>query len=77
MKNLNKIRECISEVLEVPIDLVLLESSNHNFIEWDSFGQVAIATHIENQFGIVFTVEEIFQLSSVKEIYSLVNEKLE
>jgi len=77
MKNLNKIRECISEVLEVPLDLVLLESSNHDFIEWDSFGQVAIATHIENQFGIAFTVEEIFQLSSVKEINSLVNKKLE
>jgi acyl carrier protein len=77
MKSLDKIRECISEVLEVPIDLVLLESSNHDFIEWDSFGQVAIATHIENQFGIEFTVEEIFRLSSVKDICFLVGEKLE
>jgi acyl carrier protein len=77
MKNLDKIRECISEVLEVPIDLVLLESSNHNFIEWDSFGQVAIATHIENQFSVAFTVEEIFHLSSVKDICFLVNKKLE
>lgn len=68
-----KVIALLERVFEgVKIDV---NSSTENVPEWDSMHQLSIAFEIESEFGIELEPDEIAEMKSVKEIYSVLERK--
>ncbi len=65
MKNLNKI---IAKVLDVHEDDITDEMSPDNVETWDSFNSLMLISELENEFNIVFSMEETVSIKCVKDI---------
>lgn len=52
-----------------------VNSSTENVPEWDSMHQLSIAFEIESEFGVELEPDEIAEMKSVKEIYSVLERK--
>ena len=67
----SQVKEIIARVLNVPIDKVTDDLSSGDIPEWDSVGNLAIISTIEQELGLEFPLEDLFDLTSVQ---SLVDE---
>lgn len=65
----------MSDVLQIPLEQVLPETSPDNVETWDSIQHLTLVLALEQEFGIQFSPEEIEQLLSVDLIAAFVEEK--
>lgn len=61
-----KVKRIIADTLHVPLETVTLDLSIGDIKEWDSMGNIAIIAALEEQLGIEFPIDELFELTSVK-----------
>jgi acyl carrier protein len=57
---------CVANALNLDIKNLRLDSSNKDFDNWDSFGQIAIISGLEQEFSIQFTLEDIYISTTVE-----------
>ena len=62
------IKEIIARVLNVALDLITDDLSSGDIPEWDSVGNLAIISTLEQELEIEFPLEDLFDLTSVKSI---------
>ena len=67
------IRKIIADVLNVDIAVVTDELAVGSIPEWDSVGNLAIISTIEQELGVEFPLEDLFDLTSVQTIIDAVN----
>lgn len=68
-----QIKRIIADVLNVDAAIVTEDLATGSIPEWDSVGNLAIISTIEQELGIEFPLEELFDLNSVKTIIDAVN----
>ena len=68
-----QIRKIIADVLNVDAAVVTDDLAVGSIPEWDSVGNLAIISTIEQELGIEFPLEELFDLTSVEAIIDAVN----
>ena len=68
-----QIRKIIAEVLNVDTAIVTDDLAVGSIPEWDSVGNLAIISTIEQELGVEFPLEELFDLTSVEAIIDAVN----
>lgn len=68
-----QIRKIIADVLNVDAALVTDDLAVGSIPEWDSVGNLAIISTIEQALGVEFPLEELFDLTSVEAIIDAVN----
>lgn len=68
-----QIRKIIADVLNVDTVLVTDDLAVGSIPEWDSVGNLAIISTIEQELGVEFPLEELFDLTSVEAIIDAVN----
>ena len=68
-----QIRKIIADVLNVDAALVTDDLAVGSIPEWDSVGNLAINSTIEQALGVEFPLEELFDLTSVEAIIDAVN----
>lgn len=71
------IKKIISNVFDVDFELVNLESAQDNLENWDSLRHLDFVVAVEEEFDIVFPIEEIGNLTSFKLVSIIVKEQLE
>jgi acyl carrier protein len=71
------IKKIISDVFDVDFELVNLESAQDNLENWDSLRHLDFVVAIEEEFDIVFPIEEIGNLTSFRLVSIIVKEQLE
>ncbi len=64
----SRVKEIISRVLNVPLERVSNELSSGDIPEWDSVGNLAIISTIEQEMEVEFPLEDLFDLTSVQTI---------
>lgn len=64
----------IASTLNVSEYIITSDLSIGDIEEWDSMGNVAIIAAIEEQLGIDFPIDELFELTSVENIINKVEE---
>ena len=63
-----KVKEIIARVLNVPIAAIRDDLSSGDIPEWDSVGNLAILSTLEQELDIEFPLEVLFDLTSVRSI---------
>lgn len=63
-----KVKEIIARVLDVPIAALRDDLSSGDIPEWDSVGNLAILSTLEQELDIEFPLEVLFDLTSVRSI---------
>ena len=62
------VKEIIARVLNVSPDKVTNDLSSGDIPEWDSVGNLAIISTIEQEMNVEFPLEDLFDLTSVQTI---------
>lgn len=62
------IKEIIARVLNVALDRITDDLSSGDIPEWDSVGNLAIISTLEQELELEFPLEDLFDLTSVKSI---------
>ena len=68
MSTSNKVQEVIAETLHIPLESVSDDLGIGSIPEWDSMGNMAVIAALEEQLGIEFPIEDLFDLNSVSAI---------
>ena len=69
----SQVKEIIARVLNIPLDTVTDDLSSGDIPEWDSVGNLAIISTIEQELDLEFPLEDLFDLTSVLSIVNEVN----
>jgi len=69
-----QVKQIIARVLNVDPEVITDNLSSGDIPEWDSVGNLAIISTIENELGVEFPLEDLFDLTSVKSIVDEVNQ---
>ena len=63
-----KLYNIISKVFSVPVSEINDESSPETIESWDSFNGLILVDELENSFNVKFSISEIIDVKSVKDI---------
>ena len=77
MKEFNKLKQLVSDILEVDIDDINENSSPDNIEKWDSLSHIKLVMAIEVEFNVKLTPDDMMDMLSVKLIKMILAEKLE
>lgn len=69
-----QVKEIIARVLNVDPGVITDNLSSGDIPEWDSVGNLAIISTIEQELNIEFPLEDLFDLTSVQSIVDEVNQ---
>ena len=69
----SQVKEIIARVLNIPLDKVTDDLSSGDIPEWDSVGNLAIISTIEQELELEFPLEDLFDMTSVLSIVEEVN----
>lgn len=64
----SQVKEIIARVLNVPLERITDELSSGDIPEWDSVGNLAIISTIEQELELEFPLEDLFDLTSVRSL---------
>lgn len=70
----SQVKDIIARVLNVDTSVITDGLSSGDIPEWDSVGNLAIISTIEQEMGIEFPLEDLFDLTSVQSIINKVNQ---
>lgn len=70
-----KLFRIISNILNVPIELIHEESSPDNTENWDSLKHLNLILAIEQEFNVVLTDDEIMRMINVESILEVLENK--
>lgn len=70
------LKEIVARVLDIPAGQIGDELSNQDSDEWDSFNHLMLVSEIEKELKITFTINEVGQIRTYKDLRLLVEEKL-
>ena len=77
MREFNKLKQVVSDILEVDIDDINENSSPDNIEKWDSLSHIKLVMAIEVEFNVKLTPDDMMDMLSVKLIKMILTEKLE
>lgn len=70
----NKVKAIIARVLNVDPEVITDRLCSGDIPEWDSVGNLAIISTLEQELEIEFPLEDLFDLTSVQSIVDEVNQ---
>lgn len=72
---MDKVKEIIAKVFKIDAEKIKTEMTPDDIELWDSLGQLVLINNLEKEFNIVLEVEEIFEILSIGDIYSILRRK--
>jgi acyl carrier protein len=73
---LTKVREAFKAAFDIDPQLVSMETNAGDVPGWDSMGHLALASNLEQLFGITLDVDELMEMESVREIVRIITTNL-
>lgn len=74
---LDQVRGLASDLLDLPLDRIMAESSPETIEAWDSTQHLNFVLALEEKFGLQFSPEEMEQMRNVGAAARLVESKLQ
>jgi acyl carrier protein len=63
--NADKVRECFSRTLGIPLERVTDDLAYNSLKEWDSVAHMALVVDLETEFDVMFDTDDILGMSTV------------
>ncbi|MNW55785.1 acyl carrier protein [compost metagenome] len=73
MSSFEKVQMIVSEIMEVPIEGVNINSQKYDFENWDSLNQLNLVMEIESKFNISLNLDEMAEINSIRDILEIVD----
>lgn len=73
---LNQVQQIVSDIFNVPMEQVTVESSPDTIESWDSLKHIELVMALEQHMGIEIMPEEIAEMGKIEDIIRIVNKKL-
>lgn len=70
------IQAAFHEALGADASTVSIESTPDDIPGWDSLGHVALASELEKQFNVTFSIDELMSMESVQAIVTTIEGRL-
>ena len=65
----------IAEIFSVEKEILKLETSPGDFVEWDSLGHLNLLTELEQKFNISFDMDETMSIQSIADLKNILEDK--
>jgi len=65
---MNRLKAVLSKVLGIAPDSINDKTSPANVESWDSFNGLMLASELEKEFNVKFTMEEVVSVKNVRDI---------
>jgi len=69
----NKVLEIVSNILQVDISSISLDTSMDNTPKWDSLKQMQIVIAIEEEFEVQISDDDLIEANSIHKLVSSIN----
>jgi len=73
---LARVQRAFSSAFELEPGSVTINTVPGDIRAWDSMGHVALASSLEQEFGVTFDVDELMEMENVRAIVRIVQAKL-
>lgn len=73
---LKQVQQIASDVFNIPVEQVTVESSPETIESWDSLKHIELVMALEQQVGIEIMPEEIEEIQKIGDIIRIVQKKL-
>lgn len=73
---LRKVQDAFSSAFSIEPETVTIDTQPSDIPAWDSMGHVALASSLEQAFGVTFDVEDLMEMEDVRKILKVVQYKL-
>ena len=73
---LDKVREAFKAAFNVDQQSITIDTLPKDVPAWDSMGHVALASSLEQIFGLTFDVDEVMEMENVRQILRIIDAKL-
>jgi acyl carrier protein len=74
LSNQDRLRQCFREAFTLPADADTDDMTYQNDKAWDSLGHMRLVAGIETAFNIMFTTEQILDMSSFAKACEIVSQ---
>jgi acyl carrier protein len=71
----DKVKQIISETFKVRRNDITMEMTAEDIELWDSLGQLILISNLEKEFNVIFELEEIFEIMSIRDIIHILERK--
>ena len=71
----DKVKQIISETFKVRRNDIIMEMTVEDIELWDSLGQLILISNMEKEFNVIFELEEIFEIMSIRDIFNILERK--
>ena len=71
----NRLQSAFRVALELPEDADVTELKYRDIEQWDSIGHMTLVAEIENEFDVMFSTEEVVNLSSYTAALDMLRER--
>ena len=72
----DRVKEIMADILEISPAQISLTTTKEMTKTWDSLAQINVASALEEEFGVSFTVGDIEAMTSFANIVSIVSLKI-
>jgi acyl carrier protein len=73
--NLTRLKEVFASCLEIPVSRITDSLSQDQVTSWDSLATAMLVPEIEEVFGVSFEVDEIVELTSLRQVIEILSAK--
>ncbi|MGH7515128.1 MAG: acyl carrier protein [Gemmatimonadales bacterium] len=63
--NADKLRDCFSRALGIPLERITDDLAYNSLKEWDSVAHMALVVELETEFDVMFDTDDILGMSTV------------
>lgn len=72
---MGNLKEIVSRVFGIDIDRVNDQLTHDNTEQWDSFNHLLLISEIEKEMNVSFTISEVEQIRTFKELREIISKK--
>lgn len=73
---LGRVRKAFNSAFDVDPETITIDTEPNDVKGWDSMGHVALASILEEEFGLTLDVDELMEMESVREIVRIIDSKI-
>jgi acyl carrier protein len=74
---LARVQKAFESAFHIDPQTVTIDTTPNDIPAWDSMGHVELASCLERAFGLTFDVDDLMEMENVKEIFRIVQSKLD